>query len=199
MKKSTVITLFYTALLLCLISCLFALHPYFTTIEASSFSQEEQLMTLHKNSQDLTQNLESLNSRLAVYGKSMNELEKRLSDLEEQNAALQNFLVDYYMDKLKDPTYVILHPNDSTYYIAAENLGLIGKPAIPALIERLNTKDDYERALALYALLLASQSEQVQAFCGNDYIHTNLDFDARNHPQQVNAALEWWEKYKDNF
>ena len=45
---------------------------------------------------------------------------------------------------------------------------MVGKPAIPGLIEKLETDDDYERALALYALLLASQHENVKEFTNGE-------------------------------
>lgn len=108
-------------------------------------------------------------------------------------------VVRYYIDKLKDKSYTDTYGEGYTWYTAAEELGKIGKPAIPYLIEKLKTTDDYERSLALYALLLATQHENVKAFAGNDYINVNLDFNAGNHPPMVKVANDWWEKYKDNF
>ena len=199
MKKKIITPSFFTTPVLLLICFLFAIYPYFTTLHATNISEDTQLLALQKEIAVLNTQLDTLSSNFATYAKSMNALEKRLSDVEVQNDSLQNLLVDYYINKLNDPTYVATYSEDTTYYIAAESLGQLGKVAIPSLIERLDTTDDYERALALYSLLLASQSESVQAFCGNDYIHTSLDFDARNHPKQIEAVKAWWEKYESHF
>ncbi|NLO98694.1 MAG: hypothetical protein GX386_00160, partial [Clostridiaceae bacterium] len=59
--------------------------------------------------------------------------------------------------------------------------------------------DDYERALALYALLLATQHDNVKSFTDGEYIIVNLDFNKENHPEMVDIAIAWWNKYKDNF
>lgn len=107
--------------------------------------------------------------------------------------------VRYYIDKLNDKTYTGTYGEGFTWYTAAEELGKIGKPAIPYLIDKLSTTDDYERSLTLYALLLATQQENVKAFAGNEYINVNLDFDASHHPDMVKTAMDWWEKYKSNF
>lgn len=107
--------------------------------------------------------------------------------------------VSYYIDKLSDKSFIKTYNEDYVWYTAAEELGAIGKDAIPPLIQKLDTTDDYERALALYALLLASQNENVKSFTGGEYIEVNLDFDAATHPEAVAKAKAWWEKYKDNF
>lgn len=107
--------------------------------------------------------------------------------------------VVYYIDKLKDQSFTGIYGDGFTWYTAAEELGTIGKPAIPALIEKLDTKDDYERTLALYALLLATQQENVKTFTNGEYINVNLDFDVDHHPDMVKTAMEWWDKYKSNY
>lgn len=107
--------------------------------------------------------------------------------------------VSYYIDKLSDKSFIKTYNEDYVWYTAAEELGAIGKDAIPPLIQKLDTTDDYERALALYALLLASQNENVKSFTGGEYIEVNLDFDPATHPEAVAKAKAWWEKYKDNF
>lgn len=113
--------------------------------------------------------------------------------------ALDNIL--YYMDKLKDKNFVKTYgdgENIKTWYTAAEELGNIGKPAIPYLIMRLSTKDDYERTLAFYALRLASQHENVKSFA-KDFIDVQLDFEVKNHEKMNKTAHEWYRKYKSNF
>jgi bla regulator protein BlaR1 len=107
--------------------------------------------------------------------------------------------VQFYLDKLKDKSYTGTYGEGYTWYTAAEELGMIGKPAIPGLIEKLDSKDDYERALALYALLLASQHDNVKSFTNGEYINVNLDFNAETHPEMIEIARAWWEKYKENF
>ncbi len=107
--------------------------------------------------------------------------------------------VEFYLDKLKDKEFTGTYGDGYTWYTAAEELGMIGKPAIPGLIKKLDTQDDYERALALYALLLASQQENVKSFSKGEYIDVNLDFNKDNHTEMVDKAMAWWDKYKDNF
>lgn len=199
MKKSIIITFCYTFLALYIISCFIFTHPLSASVEASTVSQTSNLKNLKATSADISKQLTELQTHLTAYDQSLNEFEKRLSEVEAQNTELQTFLVDYYIEKLKDPTYTSITNEDSIYYTAAENLGLIGKPAIPKLIQKLDTANDYERALTLYALLLASQADNVKAFAKNDYINVNLDFDARNHPQKVEIARKWWNKYKSYF
>lgn len=199
MKKYNILIPLICITIICLILRIFKTYPYNSSIMASTISTEDQLSLLQYQTKNLSLQLKSISDSINTYGKSINALEKRLSDLETENQTLQNLLVSYYIEKLPDTTYVSLYNIEYTYYTAAENLGQIGKPAIPSLIERLSTDDDYERALVLYALLLASQADNVKAFCGDDYIATSLDFDARNHPAQVKTALDWWEKYKSNF
>lgn len=107
--------------------------------------------------------------------------------------------VEFYLEKLKDKEFTGIYNEEYTWYTAAEELGMIGKPAIPGLIEKLETEDDYERALALYALLLATQQDNVKSFTNGEYINVNLDFNKDNHPEMVDMAMSWWNKYKNNF
>lgn len=108
----------------------------------------------------------------------------------------------FYIHKLKDEDYTSTYgdgQNIKIWYTAAEELGQIGKPAIPFLIKNLHTKNDYERALTLYALLLATQHENVKEFSHGSYINVNLEFDTENHEEYVKKANSWWEKYKHNW
>ena len=199
MKKITPPYFLCTITILLFVICLVTLPPYFSNLQASTIQQDTEYLRFKTQTDQFLAQLEALNSSLVSYEKSLNELDKRLSDLEEQNTALNNLLVNYYIEKLHDPTYVSIDSQQHTYYIAAESLGHLGKAAIPSLIKVLDTEDDYERALALYALLLASQAENVTCFCGTDYMHFSLDFDARNHAEQVDTAKAWWEKYQSYF
>ncbi|SMP68580.1 hypothetical protein [Anoxynatronum buryatiense] len=105
----------------------------------------------------------------------------------------------YLIEKLKDSGFTRSYGDGHTWYIAAEELGMIGKPAIPYLIENIETQDDYERALTFYALLLASQHENVKEFAGRDYIITYLDFDVERHEEMKKVAYQWWKKHRHNW
>ncbi len=107
--------------------------------------------------------------------------------------------VNIYLEKLKDQSFTGTYGDGYTWYTAAEELGMLGKPAIPGLIEKLESKDDYERSLALYALLLASQHDNVKTFTNGEHIDVNLDFNPDSHPEMIEKAKAWWDKYKDNF
>lgn len=199
MKKQVIIMLCYATLALCILTCFLLIHPFTAPLEASTLTQSNDLKELELTVTNISDQINNLQTNFATYEKSLDDFDARLTQLEIQTTDMESFLVDYYIDKLSDPTYTSIYNEDNIYYTAAENLGHIGKAAIPKLIQKLDTSDDYERALALYALLLASQSDNVKEFAGNDYINVNLDFDARNHPAKVSIALEWWEKYKSNF
>lgn len=117
----------------------------------------------------------------------------------QQMKDLVNRTVTYYMKKLIDPSYTKTYGHGYIWYTAAEELGRMGKPAIPELIYRIGTPDDYERSLILYALLLASQQENVKAFTGGEYIDVSLDFNPSSHPAMAETAMDWWEKYIEYF
>lgn len=199
MKKSIIISVCYFVLFACIITCLLLIHPYSTTLEAATFDQFDTLQDLRLATENLSTQLTHLEGNMVSYETALNKIDKRLVDIDDRHNELETLLLDYYMNQLKDSTYTSTYNEEYTYYIAAENLGQIGKPAIPKLIEKLSTEDDYERALVLYALLLASQADNVKAFAGSDYIQTSLDFDSRNHPAQVKIAMAWWEKYSGYF
>ncbi len=105
----------------------------------------------------------------------------------------------FYLDKLKDRKFTSTYGDGYIWYTAAEELGKMGKPVIPYLIRNLETNDDYERALTLYALLLATQQDNVKQFTKGDYLKTELDFNPKTHPQKLKMAKDWWEKYKLNW
>ena len=192
MKKSFIIGLCYFVTSFFLVTCLLLINPFSDSIKASTLNQNSSIKTLESTASHISLQLNTLQSDLQEYRASLDELESQVLEIE-------GFLVDYYIDKLSDPTYTCIYDDESIYYTAAENLGQIGKSAIPKLIARLDTSNDYERALTLYALLLASQDDSVKVFAGNDYIQVNLDFDARNHPQEVEIARSWWNKYQSYF
>ena len=199
MKKLNIFTPCIFLLLFCSIICVLLAYPGLNAIEAATTHQSISLESLAIKQKDLEATLEALKLDLAKTSDSLNSYNQRLSIVESNITTTQTMLVSYYMDKLSDPTYVTTYNTDYTWYTAAEALGELGKPSIPALIKRLDTTNPYERSLVFYALLLASQAENVKVFAGNDYIHTHLDFNTNTHNAQKMIALEWWEKYKSYF
>ena len=122
-------------------------------------------------------------------------LRRAYSDWQTKNRILFN------IEKLKDRSYVTIgeeHIEDdaSTWFIAAEELGLIGEPAIPYLIKRLDTEDQYELMLALYALLLASQDHALKAKTGGDYVHLTMVLTEKSNVDNMQVARVWWQKHK---
>lgn len=101
----------------------------------------------------------------------------------------------YYVSRLADRRFVSQYggqDNPRTWYIAAERLGEIGLPAVPLLFTRLNTTDDYELMLALYALQLATQDPLLMARTRGDYIQLPTVLDATANAENVRIARHWW-------
>ena len=104
-----------------------------------------------------------------------------------------------YLDKLKDPNFTSTYGDGYIWYIAAEELGKMGKPAIPFLIKKLDTKDNFERNQALYALMLAAQHENVKSFTDGEYVK-NYEFPPPEKDASVIKAWQsWYKKYKSNW
>ncbi len=107
--------------------------------------------------------------------------------------------VAYYIAKLPDRDYVETYgdaDNPRPWYTAAEALGEIGKPAIPALVARLDSDDDYELMLALYAMMLASQDPTLQAETGGDFLRLSTVLSEETNPANRRLALMWWQRYR---
>jgi hypothetical protein len=130
---------------------------------------------------------------------TIEELNSNVDNLSRRLDTLENIEILYNIEKLKDRSFTSIYGDGYTWYTAAENLGKIGKPAIPYLINKLETKDSYEKSLVLHALLLSSQHENVKVFTGGDYIRTTLGFSVEDHDEMTEIAYKWWEKYKDNW
>ena len=118
----------------------------------------------------------------------------------EQSSALptQQDAVGYYIGKLPDQTYVRTYGDDEHprhWYIAAEALGELGKPAIPALIARLDTSSPYELKLVLYALMLASQDPVLRVETQSDYLQLETVLTEESNAVNRRLALAWWQKY----
>lgn len=134
-----------------------------------------------------------------------NEDEENVSngeDLDNNENASEEENIIYYINKLKDKSFVSEYGDvnePSIWYTAAEELGKIGKSAIPYLINNLSTNDSYEKGLTLYALLLASQDEELMQETNKDYINAGLTFTSEEQEKYTQNALIWWDKYKSFF
>ncbi|RUO28801.1 hypothetical protein CWE12_10840 [Aliidiomarina sedimenti] len=107
--------------------------------------------------------------------------------------------LSYNLRRLADRDFVDSYgdgENEKIWYTAAENLGEIGKQAIPPLIERLDSPDEYEVMLALYALQLASQDEALAEDIGDNYLRLPSVLNPRANPQNRAIALSWWQQYE---
>lgn len=107
--------------------------------------------------------------------------------------------LQYNLNKLSDPDYTQTYgdgENDKIWYIAAENLGQIGKQAVPHLIEKLDSADEFEVMLALYALQLASQDSELQAQTNHNYLSLPSVLNPRANARNRAIALSWWQEYE---
>lgn len=107
--------------------------------------------------------------------------------------------IRYNISKLPDRDYVEIYgdeENPRPWYTAAEALSEIGKPAVPALIERLDTADSYELMLALYALMLASQDPALLAETDGDYLRLDTVLTQDTNEENLGRALDWWQRYR---
>ena len=107
--------------------------------------------------------------------------------------------VQFYLSKLKDRTCTETYGHGYTWYTAAEELGRIGSAAIPGLIKKLTTRNDYEMSLVLYALMLASQDPAVMAKTGVEYVELTVVLSEKNNSENKEIALAWWQKHKRHF
>jgi len=104
--------------------------------------------------------------------------------------------MQFYLSKLSDRDYTQTYGHGYTWYTAAEELGQIGEPAIPHLIQKLDTNDPFELKLTLYALLLASQDPAVKAKTGGEYIQVDTVLSEESNTENKKIALSWWKKYR---
>lgn len=109
--------------------------------------------------------------------------------------------INFHLSKLKDQKYTGTYGHGYTWYYASENLGGIGKEAIPELIEILDTENDFERTQALYALRLASQDPKVTSFTNGEFVEgVGLAFPGpEKHPEIVKEWKAWFKKYENHF
>lgn len=106
--------------------------------------------------------------------------------------------IKYYISKLPDREYTDTYGGEEhkkTWYIAAEALGWIGKPAVPHLMERLDSRDSYEVMLALYALQLATQDGAITWQTSGEYIRLSNVLNERYNSENRVIARNWWRQY----
>ena len=116
------------------------------------------------------------------------EVSDELSEAEE---------IEFYIDKLPDRDFTETYGHGYTWYTAAEELGMIGKPAIPHLVKQLHSDDQYVVMLSLYALQLASQDSAVTKKTGGEYIElegTVLTEESKS--RNVQVAQSWWNRHR---
>jgi septal ring factor EnvC (AmiA/AmiB activator) len=155
--------------------------------------QLETKVTFLQNELDQLQEQPSARNEIRRLRKALEYVLKETLDKTDQDPLM------FYLDKLKDTNFISTYGDNYTWYIAAEELGKMGKPAIPFLIKKLDTKDNFERNQALYALMLAAQHENVKSFTGGEYVK-NYEFPSPGKDVSVIKAWQsWYEKYKSNW
>ncbi|MCC5900325.1 MAG: hypothetical protein JJT87_00145 [Halomonas sp.] len=104
----------------------------------------------------------------------------------------------YYVSRLADKRFVSSyggHDNPRVWYIAAERLGEIGLPAVHLLLARLNTQDEYELMLTLYALQLATQDPLLMARTRGEYIQLTAPLNSAMNAQNLRIAKQWHQQH----
>jgi TonB family protein len=109
--------------------------------------------------------------------------------------------VAYYVARLRDSTYIEYSEDGEprAWLVAPEELGLIGAPALPLLMQELEcAKDVYERTQIFYALLLAAQGPGTEDAAARAELTTiSTRFPMALPPLSEHASLkrlwlEWW-------
>jgi len=111
---------------------------------------------------------------------------------------LDNEEISFYIEKLPDRDFVDVYGDDEnpkTWYTAAEELGQMGADAIPALVQRLHTEDEYELMLVVYALMLASQDARVMDATQDDYLQLDVVLTPDTNSQNRQRVLDWCQRY----
>jgi len=103
--------------------------------------------------------------------------------------------VRHYLARLADRSCVRSYGDGHTWYVAAEELGQLGEPALPGLVSKLSTMDAYELKLALYALMLASQAPTVQEKTGGEYVQLRFVLSDEDNANNKAIALAWWQRF----
>ena len=106
--------------------------------------------------------------------------------------------VHYYASRLADRGFVDVYGGEEhprVWYIAAEQLGQIGSPAVPVLYALIDSRDEYELMLVLYALQLATQDARLMAETGGEYVQLTTSLEPAANTVNRDIALRWWEEH----
>lgn len=106
--------------------------------------------------------------------------------------------VHYYASRLADRSFIDVYGDEEhrkVWYIAAEQLGQIGAPAVPVLYALIDTRDEYELMLVLYALQLATQDARLMATTGGEYVRLTTSLEPTANSVNREIALRWWEQH----
>jgi hypothetical protein len=108
--------------------------------------------------------------------------------------------IQFYVERLGDTSYVAFRPLEDLcveWYEAAEQLAVIGAPALPALMRLLVESDDpYEVTQVLYALRLAGQDHRIRVGLGVDVPQHPAAFpEPRTHEALREAWVAWWKAH----
>jgi len=116
--------------------------------------------------------------------------------------------VAFYVTRLEDSTYVeyFWHDGPQPWLVAPEELGMIGAPALPSLVQALEcSRVAYERTQILYALRLAAQGPGTEDAAARREVETILRrFALALPPEDQHASLkaawlEWWRNHRDTL
>ena len=106
--------------------------------------------------------------------------------------------VHYYASRLADRGFVDVYGDEEhprVWYIAAEQLGQLGQPAVPVLYALIDTRDEYELMLVLYALQLATQDARLMTATGGEYVRLTTSLEPTANTANREIALKWWEEH----
>ncbi|MCE8025154.1 hypothetical protein [Billgrantia aerodenitrificans] len=112
--------------------------------------------------------------------------------------ASQDDEIHYYISRLADRRFIDVYGGEEhprVWYIAAERLGQIGEPAVPMLYALIDTRNQYELMLVLYALQLATQDPQLMAQTGGDYVRLSETLSESANADNREIAQAWWERH----
>jgi hypothetical protein len=201
MKRNIIITLIIIGILGILGIEAYQWHAIsqINVLQAPSTQLQADIQTLTDQNAKLTSENKKLKALNETNLQSIKDINSQVAEISTRLSSVQQGEIELLVDKLKDKSYTSTYNEGYTWYTAAEALGVIGKPAIPYLVKKIDTEDEYERSLVFYALLLASQADNVKAFAGDDYIKVTDSFDPKAAEELKKEVLRWWEKYKDKF
>jgi hypothetical protein len=105
--------------------------------------------------------------------------------------------IAFYLSKLGDKTLTMRYGEGQTWYVAPEELGQIGRAAVPGLIRALESTDAYTRTQAFYGLRLAAQHPSVSALTGGAY--PEGDGEAFPSAERHAALKAEWDAWYDTY